>query len=207
MSMVVIGSSVRWKNCHNSVRVMSLWVLSPVPHSSGEGWERNPFSSTTCHPECYLLYLIVQERAGEPFFLLCSCECFRVKRQYWKKETRLWKTSWLTWVSRVRRLIDFDMEPLSPQSDPLTWVFKRCVFRVSCAREGLVICSKFVIVSVGKKSLVCCVFWYSAAWVVLYFGDSSLGGCFVWKDFLPFCGLSFCIFCGFLCSAKAFKFN
>ena len=48
-------------------------------------------------------------------------------------------------------------------------------------------------------------FWYWAAWAD--FGDESLVSCFIWKYFLPFHRLSFRFLYGFLCYAKALKFN
>ena len=41
----------------------------------------------------------------------------------------------------------------------------------------------------------------------VYFGDRSIVSCFVCKYFFPFCGLSSCFACDFLCCAKAFKFK
>ena len=41
----------------------------------------------------------------------------------------------------------------------------------------------------------------------VYFGDQSLVSQFICKYFLPFCELSFRFVYGFLCCAKAFKFN
>ena len=41
----------------------------------------------------------------------------------------------------------------------------------------------------------------------VYTGDQSLVGLIICKYFLPFCGLSFHFVYGFLCCAKAFKFN
>ena len=40
-----------------------------------------------------------------------------------------------------------------------------------------------------------------------YFGDQSLVSCLICKYLLPFQGLSFRLVYGFLCCAKAFKFN
>ena len=43
--------------------------------------------------------------------------------------------------------------------------------------------------------------------LLVYFGDQSFVSCFICKYFLPFGGLSFHLVYGFLCNAKAFKFN
>ena len=39
------------------------------------------------------------------------------------------------------------------------------------------------------------------------FGDKTFASWIFCKSFLPFCGLSFCIFNGFLCCAETFEFN
>ena len=54
----------------------------------------------------------------------------------------------------------------------------------------------------GNKSIL--LFFYLKRY---HFGDKSLDCGFLCKYFLPFCGLSFRFVCGFLCCAKAFKFN
>ena len=51
------------------------------------------------------------------------------------------------------------------------------------------------------------VFWYGAVWAVYYLGDESFVSHIICRYFLPFCKLSFCFVYGFLCCAKAFKFN
>ena len=54
---------------------------------------------------------------------------------------------------------------------------------------------------------VVCFFDIEVHELFVYSGDSSLVGHFACKYFLSFCGLSFCFVYGFLCCAKAFKFN
>ena len=54
---------------------------------------------------------------------------------------------------------------------------------------------------------VVCFFDIELRELFVYFGDSSLVGHFIYKHFLSFCGLSFYFVYGFLCCAKAFKFN
>ena len=53
----------------------------------------------------------------------------------------------------MRRFTDFDMKALKSESEPLTSLFRMCVLSVSCARKGLVICSKFVVMDPGKKGV------------------------------------------------------
>ena len=53
--------------------------------------------------------------------------------------------------------------------------------------------------------VVCFLIW--AAWAVCIFWRLIPFGCFICTYFLPFCGFSFHFVCGFLCCAKAFKFN
>ena len=94
----------------------------------------------SCHLECC-------GGGGGAFFLhpslLCSCECFREKRQYYGKWNRSLKDSLAHLGVGVRRFIDFDMKALKPESEPLISLFRMCVLWVSCARKGLVICSVY----------------------------------------------------------------
>ena len=50
-------------------------------------------------------------------------------------------------------------------------------------------------------------FWYSATWAVCIFWKLIPCQLLYLKYFLPFWGLSYCFVYGFLCYAKAFKFN
>ena len=55
--------------------------------------------------------------------------------------------------------------------------------------------------------IVCSFFDIELHELFVYFGDQSFVCCFIWKYFLPFSGLSFCLVYDFLCRAKTFKFN
>ena len=55
--------------------------------------------------------------------------------------------------------------------------------------------------------LGCLFFWYWAGWVVCIVWRLISWICFIYKYFLSFWGLSFCLVYGFLCCIKVFKFQ
>ena len=52
-----------------------------------------------------------------------------------------------------------------------------------------------------------CFFFFFLQKVFINFGDESLVSRFTCKDFLPFCGLSFCVVQAFLCCAETLRFD